>query len=87
MEIINFIMALLVACGVGSALCNGFGLYEHQKYFDFPFRVIAKIIILLLLVVFGVLRLAFTVFVTLVDLADVLTYKKKEQINASEFNT
>lgn len=46
MEAIGFIMALLVFCGICSAVFENLGFYKMQKKFAWPFQILARIVLL-----------------------------------------
>ena len=45
MEIINWIMAVLVACGVGRAMLEHMGIKKGQKVLKKPFDILARIVL------------------------------------------
>ena len=46
MNIVGFIMALLVFCGVCNAILEHVGIKTGQKFFKMPFHVLARIVLL-----------------------------------------
>ncbi len=59
MEILNFIMAVLVACGVCRAILEHLGISKFQKYFKFPFHVLARIVLSPLEIILYLIHICF----------------------------